>query len=65
MRWEYTDKVYHQGRARAEGWDHELPLTTDMRLGLRGRPGQRARTLLKEGDTRFVALSWGTQGRRR
>ena len=67
VHWGYTDKVYHQGRAtvaRAEpvstsaGSDIELLLTTDMRLGFEG--GQAtARTLLKEGDLRFVALSWG------
>ena len=35
-----------------------LTLTTDMRLGFEG--GQAStRTLLKEGDIRFVALSWG------
>ncbi len=58
LRWEYTDKVYHQGRARAEGWDHELLLTTDMRLGYEGSRAS-VRTLLKEGDTRYIALSWG------
>jgi GH15 family glucan-1,4-alpha-glucosidase len=58
VRWEYTDHVYHQAKATAEGSDITLTLTTDMRLGLEG--GQAAtRTLLKEGDVRFVALSWG------
>jgi GH15 family glucan-1,4-alpha-glucosidase len=60
VRWEYTDHVYHQAQARAvdEGSDITLTLTTDMRLGLEG--GQAAtRTLLKEGDVRYVALSWG------
>jgi len=57
-RWEYTGGSYHQGRASAEGVDVELTLTTDMRLGFEG--GQAStRTLLKEGDVRFVALSWG------
>jgi GH15 family glucan-1,4-alpha-glucosidase len=58
VRWAHTDKGYHQGRASAENSDIELTLTTDMRLGFEG--GQAgARTLLKEGDVRFVALSWG------
>ena len=36
----------------------KLTLTTDMRLGFEG--GRAAtRTLLKEGDVRYVALSWG------
>ncbi len=58
VRWSYTDKGYHQARAKAEDSDVELTLTTDLRLGFEGgRAG--ARTLLKEGDVRFVALSWG------
>ena len=58
VRWEYTGESYHQGRAGAEGVDVTLILTTDMRLGFEGgRAG--ARTLLKQGDLRFVALSWG------
>jgi len=63
--WTYTDKIYHQGRAVpldehgepiTEG--PELLLTTDLRLGFEGGEAS-ARTLLKEGDLRFVALSWG------
>ncbi len=58
VRWAYTDKGYHQARAVAEESDIELTLTTDLRLGFEGgRAG--ARTLLKEGDVRFIALSWG------
>ena len=58
VRWEYTGNGYHQGRASAPGSDVELTLTTDMLLGFEG--GQASsRTLLKAGDTRFVALSWG------
>ena len=57
-RWEYTGESYHQGRASADGTDVTLTLTTDMWLGFEG--GQAStRTLLKEGDVRFVALSWG------
>jgi GH15 family glucan-1,4-alpha-glucosidase len=55
--WDYTDRMYHQGVARADGWDLELTLTSDMRLGFEsGRA--TARTLLKEGQVRFCALSW-------
>ncbi len=59
VRWEHTEHVYHQARAfAAVGRLPELTLTTDMRLGFEG--GQAtARTLLKEGDVRYVALSWG------
>jgi GH15 family glucan-1,4-alpha-glucosidase len=57
-RWEYTDKGYHQARTTHVTGDITLTLTTDMRLGLEG--GQAAaRTMLKEGDVRFAALSWG------
>jgi alpha,alpha-trehalase len=56
-RWEYTDMGYHQGVARGDTVDLELRLTTDMRIGFEG-PRATARTLLKEGDTRFCALSW-------
>ena len=57
--WEYTGEGYHEGRATAAGVDDvALTLSTDMQLGFEG--GQAStRTLLKQGDTRFVALSWG------
>ena len=58
VRWQYTSGGYHQGRASSADSDLTLTLTSDMRLGFEG--GQAtARTLLKPGDTRFVALSWG------
>ncbi len=57
-RWSYTDRVYHQGACEAPGVNIPLRLTSDMRLGFEGGRAS-ARTLLKEGDTRFVALSWG------
>jgi GH15 family glucan-1,4-alpha-glucosidase len=56
-RWSYTDRVYHQGVARADGVDLELTLSTDMRVGFEGGRAT-ARTLLKEGETRFCALTW-------
>ncbi len=55
--WEYTGDGYHEGAATAPDSDVELRLTSDMNLGFEG-PRTTARTLLKEGDTRFVALSW-------
>jgi GH15 family glucan-1,4-alpha-glucosidase len=57
VRWEHTDRRYHQGLATADGVDLQLRLTTDMRLGFEGGRAM-ARTLLKEGDTRFCALTW-------
>jgi GH15 family glucan-1,4-alpha-glucosidase len=60
VRWSYNDRGYHQATTKAEGQDLMLTLTTDMRLGLEGGQAS-ARTLLREGDTRFVALSWGSK----
>jgi GH15 family glucan-1,4-alpha-glucosidase len=59
VRWAYTEHGYHQGQATAESSDVKLTLTTDMRLGFEGGQAS-ARTLLKEGDVRYVALSWGS-----
>jgi alpha,alpha-trehalase len=55
--WEYPGEDYHEGIATAKGCDLQLRLTTDLRMGFEG-PRATARTLLKEGDLRFVALSW-------
>jgi GH15 family glucan-1,4-alpha-glucosidase len=55
--WSYDGTGYHQGVARAEGVDLQLMLTSDMRLGFEGGTAI-SRTLLKEGETRFCALSW-------
>jgi GH15 family glucan-1,4-alpha-glucosidase len=56
-RWEYSDIGYHNALARADGIDVQLQLTTDMRLGFEGSRAT-ARTLMKEGETLFAALSW-------
>ncbi len=56
-RWSYTDRAYNQGVASAEGIDYELKLTTDLRIGFEGGRAV-ARTLMKDGDVRFCALSW-------
>jgi alpha,alpha-trehalase len=55
--WDYTDRGYYAGVARADGVDLQLELNTDMRIGFEGSRAV-ARTLMKEGDTRFCALSW-------
>ncbi len=55
--WSYSGHVYHQGVAHGGDSDLGLTLTTDMRLGFEGGRAS-ARTLLKAGDTRYVALSW-------
>ncbi|HEV8116289.1 MAG TPA: glycoside hydrolase family 15 protein, partial [Acidimicrobiales bacterium] len=55
--WVYTDHGYNQGLATAEGVDVQLRLTTDLRIGFEGSRAM-ARTLMKDGETRFCALSW-------
>jgi alpha,alpha-trehalase len=55
--WEYSGPGYHEAVCRAEGTDVELMLKTDMNVGFEG-PRATARTLVKEGDTLFVSLSW-------
>ncbi len=58
--WSYTDQGYYQAVCPDPDGDLTLTLTSDIRLGLEG-PSARARTLLKEGDTRYCALSWGSR----
>jgi GH15 family glucan-1,4-alpha-glucosidase len=55
--WTYTSLDYHEGVATAPGVGQQLRLTTDMRIGFEGSRAL-ARTLLKQGDTRFCALWW-------
>jgi GH15 family glucan-1,4-alpha-glucosidase len=55
--WDYDGPGYHQAVGRGEGVDTVLRLTTSMRMGFEG-PRATARTLMKERDTLFVALSW-------
>ena len=55
--WEYSGPGYREARCGAEGSDVALELKTDMNLGFEG-PRATARTLLKEGDALFAALSW-------
>jgi alpha,alpha-trehalase len=58
VHWRYGEHGYHQGIGSVEGLNLELKLTTDMRLGFESGLAS-ARTLIKEGETRFCALSWG------
>jgi alpha,alpha-trehalase len=55
--WSYAGPGYHEATAGSEGLDLRLRLVTDLRLGIEG-PRARARTMLHEGDTAFVALGW-------
>jgi GH15 family glucan-1,4-alpha-glucosidase len=55
--WEYSGPGYHEAVCRAEDCDVELRLTSDMNMGFEG-PRATARTLMKEGDTLFAAISW-------
>jgi GH15 family glucan-1,4-alpha-glucosidase len=55
--WDYAGSGYQEAVATAEGSDLQLRLTTDMNVGFEGSLCT-ARTLLKEGEGHFVALSW-------
>jgi alpha,alpha-trehalase len=55
--WEYTGTTYHEAVCRCQENDFELTLSSDMNMGFEG-PRVTGRTLMKEGDTLFVALSW-------
>ncbi|RZS37579.1 alpha,alpha-trehalase [Herbihabitans rhizosphaerae] len=56
-RWSYPADGYHELIATTEESDVQLRITTDINVGVEG-PRATARTLLKEGECRFVALSW-------
>jgi len=55
--WSYSSEGYHEAVATADGTLRDLRLTTDLNVGFEG-PTATARTLLKQGQDRFVALSW-------
>jgi alpha,alpha-trehalase len=57
--WRHTERGYYQARVTPEDSDLTLTITSDIRIGLEGASA-RSRTLLHEGETRFVALSWGS-----
>jgi GH15 family glucan-1,4-alpha-glucosidase len=56
--WAYSEPGYHQGVCSCDSTDVKLTLTSDLNIGFEG-PRAIARTMLKEGESRFVALSWG------
>ena len=55
--WDYEGEGYGHAIARIDGSDLTLRLTTDLRVGFEGRRAH-ASTSVREGDERFVALSW-------
>jgi alpha,alpha-trehalase len=55
--WEYVGEGYSAAEARTPDGDLMLRLTSDLRMGFEGRRAY-ASTTLREGDERFVALSW-------
>jgi alpha,alpha-trehalase len=57
-KWTYPEAGYHQGVCSSDESEIELTLTTDLNIGFEG-PRAIGRTLIKEGEQRFVALSWG------
>jgi alpha,alpha-trehalase len=56
--WNHSDHGFNQVTIEPDGLDLKLTLTSDMRIGIEG-PSVQARTLLRDGETRFCALSWG------
>lgn len=56
--WSYEGDDYGQAVARADESDVELRLSTDLAPALEGSQAV-AHTCLQEGETAFVALSWG------
>jgi alpha,alpha-trehalase len=59
--WRYANDDYHEAIASADGTERDLYLTTDLNVGFEGSQAT-ARTLLKAGESRFVALSWSEHG---
>ncbi len=55
--WTYPGQTYNEAEAEGESSSTVLRLTTDLNVGFEGSLAT-ARTLLKEGERRFVALSW-------
>ena len=55
--WAYTDRGYYEVTGTGKGDDPRLCLSGDFRLGIEGSR-VTARTLMKEGETRFCALTW-------
>ncbi|TAM72612.1 MAG: glycoside hydrolase family 15 protein [Chloroflexota bacterium] len=55
--WAYDGADYRSGVCRAPGTEVELRLVSDLNLGFEG-PRAIARSLIKEGQTRYCALAW-------
>jgi GH15 family glucan-1,4-alpha-glucosidase len=55
--WEYLGEGYSAAEGRTPDGDLMLRLTSDLRMGFEGRRAY-ASTTVREGDERFVALSW-------
>jgi GH15 family glucan-1,4-alpha-glucosidase len=55
--WTYNGEGYHDAITEPSEHGPQLRLTTDLRVGFEGSRAT-ARTLMKEGQTHFVALSW-------
>ncbi|HYN69931.1 MAG TPA: glycoside hydrolase family 15 protein [Candidatus Eisenbacteria bacterium] len=55
--WRFSEDGYHQLACTAPESDLELVLTSDINLGFEDSRAV-GRTLVKSGETRFVALSW-------
>ncbi len=55
--WSYAGDDYREAIATGPGLERDLRLTTDLNVGFEG-PQAVARTLLKAGESRYVALSW-------
>jgi alpha,alpha-trehalase len=60
-RWEHVGEGYRHLVCRPDGSevDLSLALTSDINIGSEG-PRAVGRTLIKEGETRFCAISWGS-----
>jgi alpha,alpha-trehalase len=55
--WEYTGPGYREAKCSCPDSELELKLVSDMNIGFEGARAT-GRTLVKEGDTLFVALAW-------
>jgi alpha,alpha-trehalase len=56
--WRYADGSYYEAVYEADGSDLSLTMVSDLRLGFEGAEAI-GRTLIRQGETRYVVLSWG------
>ena len=59
--WAYTEAGYHQGTCKCASTEQQLTLTSDLNIGFEG-PRAIARTMLKEGESRFGGPVMGQPG---